>query len=118
MQAGNLNRRIFIQETAQTKDTFNNTQDAFAPWSEDLAEFQTLGADSFHANWKRYAETTARFHIRFRQDIDPALHQIILFDDFFSPAAQSTWTITGKPYDLTGKMRELYIEVSEVKGTA
>lgn len=117
MQAGKLNRRIFIQQTTQAKDTFNNVQDSWAAFDEDRAEFQTLGSESFHANWKRYAGTTARFHLRFRQDIDPAIHRIVLFDDRFSPAAQSTWTIEGKPYDLDGKLRELYIEVSEVKGT-
>lgn len=117
MQAGKLNRPISIEQTTQTKDTFQNVQDQWLPFDDDRADFQSLGAASFHSNWKRYAETTARFQIRFRQDIDPSIHRIVMLDDRFSPAVQTTWTITGVPYDQEGNMRELFIEVVEVKGT-
>lgn len=118
MQAGKLNRRIVIQQTTQTKpdDGFNNVQDVWADWSTDRAEFQALGSHSFQVNWKQYAETTARFKIRFRQDIDPAIHRIVMLDDRFSPAVQTVWKIS-QPYDTRGKQRELYIEASEIKGT-
>jgi len=115
-QAGKLNRQIFIEQTTQAKDTFQNVQNQWLPFDEDRAEFQALGADSFQTNWKRYGETTARFRLRFRQDIDPAIHRIVMYDDRFSPPTVSVWKIS-PPYDLKGKQREMFIEASEIKGT-
>lgn len=116
IQAGKLNRLIIFERTTQTKDTFQNVQDVWNTDFEDRAEFQALGSDSFHVNWKRYGETTARFRLRFRQDVNPAFHRIVMYDDRFSPAVASYWTIH-PPYDSKGKMREMFIEASEVKGT-
>lgn len=116
MKAGKLNRPIVFQRNNGTKDNMQNKQENWVYDFDDRANFAGLGSAEFPVNWQRFSESSARFSIRFRQDIDPALHRIVLVDDRFSPAKTHTWDIF-PPYDPDGKMRELFIEAKEVRGT-
>lgn len=116
MKAGKLNRPIVFQRNTGTKDNFQNQRELWTADFEDRAEFQGLGSSEFPVNWQRFSESTARFHIRFRQDIDSAVHRIVMVDDRFSPARTSTWDIF-PPQDPEGMMKELFIEAKEVRGT-
>lgn len=118
IQAGKLRRVVIFQSRGnQAVDNFRNPQDAWANVFEDRAEFQALGSLEFQVGWKRYAETTGRFHMRFRSDVDPAKMRILMYDDRFSPAQISIWDIK-PPLDPDGRQREMFIEVVEVKGTS
>lgn len=117
MQSGKLRRVVIFEKRTQTTDSFRNVQDNWVEDFTDRAEDQAAGGDEFHYSWKRFSESTGRLHMRFRQDIDPALHRVLLYDDRFSPPAVQILNIF-PPYDPDGRMRELFIEYNEIKGTS
>lgn len=88
-----------------TKDGFGATQEAYATDFKVYAQYQALNSTEFPEKWKLVAQTTARFLIRYRADINVALHQII-FD--------------GRTYDITGfrevdnRRTHAYVEVQVI----
>lgn len=118
IQAGKLRRLVVFQTRgAQEPDSFRNPQDVWVDDFEDRVEFQALGSAEFHTGWKRYAETTARLHMRFRQDVDSAKHRVLIVDQRFSPVSTKKFDIK-PPLDPDGRMREMFVELVEVEGTS
>jgi SPP1 family predicted phage head-tail adaptor len=81
-------------------------QDAFTVWGA----FEPLGGQEFPAFLKRFAETTARFRIRFRAGIDPDKHRIKLT----IAGIVSIWDIQ-PPLPVDGRKVEMHIEAREIK---
>lgn len=105
--AGKYDRRILIQIKTETQSRSGAvTED----WETETplnvaAAFEALGSREFPIDQKRHSETTARFRIRYRPDIDPDSNRI-------SYAGQ-TWNIY--PPLTIGRNVELVIEASEVQ---
>lgn len=118
MRIGKLTRqRITFQRKVVVKGKFNDQKEEWVDDFSVAAAFQPVGSDEFHVAWKRYAESTARFMIRFRSDINPATHRIVMTMDWASPALNSIWDIK-PPIAVAGRPFEIYIEATEVKGQA
>lgn len=115
MRIGKMRQWLTFQNKTipGTQDNFGAPTENFTTAFEEWGAFEPLGSTEFHTAWKRFAETTARFRIRFRNDIDPDKHRIVMTFDA-SPAVQTTWDIY-PPYPVKGRPNELYIEAREIK---
>ena len=102
---GKLRAWITFERNTPTRDTAGGEVPHWAPDFRTDAQFQPLGSREFPSFQKRHSQATARFRIRYRSGIDPALHRI---------------SYNGKYWDITDpvpddRRRELLIEVSEIK---
>ncbi len=107
MKAGQLRHRLIFQ--VKTSTTENSVGTPIITWPtafEVWGAFEPLGSREFPAVQKRHEQTTARFRIRYRNDVDPALHRISY--------AGKAWNIHG-PIDLGGRGVELHIEATETQ---
>jgi len=104
MNAGSLDRRIVFQIKTETQSRSGAPTEIWTDSVNVAAAFEPLGSREFPLNQKRYAETTARFRIRYRSGINPATHRI-------SYAGQ-TWDIS--PPLTIGRNIEMHIEASEI----
>lgn len=102
--AGDYDRRIIVQVKTETQSRSGDPQETWTDTLNLAAAFEALGSREFPVNEKRYAESTARFRIRYRPGIDSGTHRIIY--------GGRTWDI--KPPLVTGRNVELQIEASEV----
>lgn len=108
MRAGRLRHRLVFQVKTipEAQDAFGapkeNWVDSFTVWGE----FEPIGSKEFPAAQKRNSETTTRFRIRFRENIDPDKHRI-LFN-------AQTWNIF-PPYAMPeGRRIETWIEATAI----
>jgi SPP1 family predicted phage head-tail adaptor len=104
MEAGKLRELVAFQFKTESQDSFGAPVEIWTTVFEDYAEYQGLGSREFPLSQKRQVESTARFILRYRDDIDPALHRI-QFDD-------KQWNIAAPIHDL--KRTWMVIEASEI----
>ncbi len=106
MQAGKLRHRLVFQEKTETQSRSGAAVETWADSFSVYGAFEPLGGREFPVNQKRIAETTARFRVRYRPDIDVDINRI-------SHNSQ-TWNILAVlPVD--GRNIELLIEASELR---
>lgn len=118
MRAGRAEHTLVIQRRQQTQadpaGQFGTPLDTWTDLYEVPGCFEVLGSREFPAAQKRYAETTARFRIRYIAGINAATDRIVMvFDPGASPIITSTWDIA-PPIPVKGKRFELLIEAFEV----
>ena len=107
MGAGKYRHLLTFQKKTVTLD-----HGAEVPtWTDEFQEygayepaFGQAGSHEFLSAMKMHAETTARFVIRWREGIDPALHRIVHDGKY--------WDIQA-PYPPDGRYIELVIEAKE-----
>lgn len=116
LRAGDLRHLVLFQRKTSTVDSFNNAQENWEDDFEDWVSMEALGSSEFNINWQRFSDSTMRFHMWFRSDIDPAEHRIVVRNDRYSPARETIWDLK-PPYDPDGHQVEMYIEAVEVMGT-
>lgn len=114
MKSGQLRQLVTFQSKTEVNDSFGNSVEAWSDAFNEMAAFEQLGSKEFPTAWKRYAETTARFRIRYRAGIDSDKHRIVMiFDESASPQVSSIWNIF-PPEAADGKGFELIIEASQI----
>lgn len=101
--AGGYDKRIWIQSKTETQSDSGNVTETWSNLYNVAAKFEPLGSREFPIDQKRYAETTARFRIRYRPGITER-HRIVY--------GGQTWNLS-KPLVL-GRNVELQIEASEI----
>ena len=114
MEAGSLRTRITFRKKAETKDSFNAVIEDWDDDSEDITDvpckYEIAGTREFQTAWKRHSESTARFKIRFIEELaeNPAdtadQYRILLNDRSFN---------IFPPYDPDQRRRQLIIEARE-----
>jgi SPP1 family predicted phage head-tail adaptor len=114
MNSGTLRHQLTFQAKTETQDSFGAPVESWTDAFTVPGAFEPLGSSEFPGVDKRYAETTARFRIRYRNDIDPDRHRIVFaMDPDASPPNESIWNIQ-PPLPVEGKRFELWIEASEI----
>jgi head-tail adaptor len=120
--AGVLNRVITLQSLPALDGPRNDigelTSSPTTAIENIKAVYEPAGGREFPAFEKRHAETTARFRIRYRNDIDvqalPATHQVLYVEDWeLSPPVTRTYDI--RHAQIIGRREEIHIQVSEVR---
>lgn len=117
MKPGELRHRLTFQRKTESRDSFGAVHE---DWVDDFTiwgAFEPIGSREYPVSAKRFAESTARFRVRYidvqKRTIDPDFNRILLiFDANASPAVQSIWDIW-PPLPLDGKRFELHIEAKE-----
>lgn len=77
MNPGKLSDLIVFESVTTVTDSFGSEVETWAQAFQAYAEYQPIGSREFPVLQKRQSETTARFVIWYRDDIDPALHRIL-----------------------------------------
>jgi len=103
--AGAYDRRVVIQEKTETQSDTGAIVETWADLLNLAAAFEPLGSREFPVDQKRYSESTARFRLRYRSDIDNDIHRIVY--------QGKTWNIY--PPLIIGRNVELRIEASEIR---
>jgi head-tail adaptor len=119
---GTLKRRITFQrfpdpEDEALKDSLGEVTGEPTDDFTCFAAYQPIGGKEFPVSEKRHAETTGRFWIRYRRDINPrtlpATHRISYVEN-----ASVTSPVT-RTYDIRAVASfgfvEMHIEVSEIR---
>lgn len=121
--AGRLNRLITLQRLS---DGVNGTKNSFGEVTADptnalcniRAAYEPVGGREFPESQKRHAETTARFRIRYRPDIDVQrvleTHQITYVEDY-DASSKVTRTYDIKHAAVYGRREEIHFEVDETR---
>lgn len=108
--AGRFRHRLTFQEKPipELQDSFGAPKEEWAEtsWSPVWGSYQQLGSREFPIGQKRHAETTARFVIRYRKELDSDKHRILFQDRI--------WNIY-PPSSRDGRPISLEIEASELK---
>ncbi len=65
-----------LKATPEDRDKFGAPVEAYTDDFTAYAAYQPVGSREFQEKWKQVAESTARFLIRYRPDIDVANHRI------------------------------------------
>lgn len=65
-----------LKATPESRDKFGAPVEAYAADFTVYAAYQPIGSREFQEKWKQVAESTGRFLIRYRTDIDVANHRI------------------------------------------
>lgn len=124
--AGKLNRRITFQRLPPESGTKDGFGELTAEPTDDIvnvpAAYETLGGGrrgfEFLASEKRNSESTARFRIRYRPDLDlnmlPATHRIKRIHNPRLHTDVVSYSDIKAAYDLGERHEEIIIEVSEV----
>lgn len=123
--AGRLNRLITLQRlpdassATATKDSFGEvTGDPTTAICGIRAAYEPVGGREFPESQKRHAETTARFRIRYRPDINVQrvveTHQIAYVEDY-DANTRVTRTYDIKHAAVVGRREEIHLEVDEVR---
>lgn len=102
--AGGYDKRIWIQSKTETQSDSGNVTETWSNLYNVAAAFEPLGSREFPIDHKRYAESTARFRIRYRPGIGAGTHRIVY--------GGKTWNIS-EPL-VFGRNVELRIEASEI----
>lgn len=105
LPAGQLPNKLVFEVMTTTRDSVGA---AIQSWNRDFevwGSFEPLGSREFPIFEKRFEQTTARFRIRYRPNIDAGQHRVIY--------AGKTWDIRG-PIDMDGKRIQLVIEAVEL----
>lgn len=76
MKAGALDRRIIIQSSTQTVDQYGAPRYIWSDVATVWAQYLPGGGDERYSPGQIYAQTDARFRIRYRSDITP-LNRIV-----------------------------------------
>lgn len=118
MQAGQLRHRLLFQikpaDADITPDSFGTRIETYSDDFTVPGAYEPLGSREFPANQKRYAETTARFRIRYKTGIDPERHRIrFTMSPDAEPVVYQTFNIF-PPLPTGGKRVELLIEAVEI----
>lgn len=123
--AGKLDRLITLQLLPDPNDPDAPKNDFGELTSEPVddivdirAAVESVGGREFPESQKRHVETTARFRIRYRGDIDvralPATHRLTYIEDRNArPTVVRIYNITHA--EIIGRREEIHIEVSEVR---
>lgn len=115
MRSGRAEHFLIFQTKTTVQSSFGTLVETWADAFEWWGVFEMLGSREFPAAQKRFAESTARFRIRYRANIDSANYRIVMvLDRESSPITTSTWNIY-PVVPARGKRFELLIEASEVK---
>ncbi len=118
MKAGRLRHRLIFQSKPLPEDQ-NTFGDALEVWTDAFTlwgAFEVVGSREFPVAHKRFAESTARFRVRYRSELgDPKAADkyriVFTLDANSSPIATSTWNIQ-TPMPVDGRRIEMYIEAS------
>ncbi len=120
MNAGSLNNLVIFEAKTipETQNTFGEPVDVWAEAFREWAAFEVVGSREFPTAAKRFAESTARFRIRYRSELgDPKAadkYRIVMtIDPYASPVVTSTWNIQ-QPQAIGGQRVEMHIEASEL----
>lgn len=120
--AGALNRLLTLQVLADESGAKNTAGELTGEPQDDLSDlravFEVAGGREFPEAQKRQSESTARFRIRYRPDINvqrlPETHRAIYVEDYqASPHVLRIFNILWAA--VVGRREEIHIEVSEVR---
>jgi head-tail adaptor len=120
--AGKLNRLITFQTLPDPSGPKNDFGELLAEpedYIEDVrAAYEPVGGGEFREAEKRHAETTARFRIRYRSDLNvedaPEKYRILYTEDYCaSPKVIRIYNIQHAA--VFGRRDELHFHVSEVR---
>lgn len=118
--AGELNRLMTLQRLP-TGSTRNDIGEIIGTPQDEIRDIrckrEQVGGREFPEAEKRHAETTARFRIRYRTDINvqtlPATHHVTYVEDYTtSPRVTRVYNIT---VAAVIDRKEIHIEVSEIR---
>lgn len=116
LPAGRLQHRLIFQLKTKTDDSFGSESvetwtDSFTVWGC----YEPANSKEFPGFLKRNTEATARFLIRYRDDIDPDAHRIKFAMNPGAPSPNWQYFNLYPPIPEGGKRFSLTIEASEVK---
>lgn len=120
--AGALDRLITLQALPDPDGSRNDIGELIASPADDIvdikAAYETVGGREFPESERRHAETTARFRIRYRNDVDvqslPKTHQVTYCEDYdASPIVTRIYDI--QHAEVVGRREEIHIHVSEIR---
>lgn len=115
IEAGKLDRRITFQTEVELSPRQSEMGTPLKQWVDAFecwAAFEPVGTREFPSSVKLFAETTGRFRIYYREELDPTFHPHassdyrVLFND-------TIWDI--QPATLIGRRVGLLIEAKSIQ---
>lgn len=115
LPAGSLCHKLTFQKLQKTEDSFG--KESIEEWVNAFtayAAYEVVGSREFPTSAKRFAETTARFKVRYRPNLDSAEYRIQFFFDPDHQIEPQIFNIY-PPEPLNGWRGGWVIEASEIR---